>query len=467
MMRSGSQSQNPRRDSSTTHYRGIAPRIHSFPQKGETMKIARTILCVLCIVAAVAVTAEAGTAFTYQGKLNDGGNPANGAYNLSFTLFSALTGGSQVGPVVAKAVSITNGYFTTELDFGAVFTGSDRWLEIKVGSTILTPRQKVNPTPYAQYAFGGNLTLPFSGTGASNCPVFKVTNTQTGNFQIIGCFRTAGQFETPGAFGVGVVGKGGEAGVVGQCANSTSQGWLGGPDYGVWSQGNLVVEPVSGGGGGDLIMKASDTTPNDPGDIIFRTYDGVQKARIWSKPEAGSNVLNFSGGDNSWDLMVQDRYVGIWGELAIYGASSGNIVLRLGEGLDYAEGFTVSAKSEVGPGTVLIIDAANPGKLALSTEVYDTKVAGIVAGAKGLGSGVRLGTGQFDKDVALAGRVYCNVDATKEAVRPGDLLTTSATPGHAMKVTEHGKAQGAILGKAMENLELGKKGQILVLVTLQ
>ena len=52
-------------------------------------------------------------------------------------------------------------------------------------------------------------------------------------------------------------------------------------------------------------------------------------------------------------------------------------------------------------------------------------------------------------------------------VEPGDLLTTSETPGYAMKVLEHIRAQGAILGKAMERLEQGGKGQILVLVTLQ
>ena len=88
------------------------------------------------------------------------------------------------------------------------------------------------------------------------------------------------------------------------------------------------------------------------------------------------------------------------------------------------------------------------------------------AGANGLGSGVRLGTQEFDCDVALAGRVYCNTIATTENIEPGDLLTTSSIPGFAMKVTDFENAHGAILGKAMESLEKGKKGQILVLVTL-
>jgi hypothetical protein len=155
------------------------------------------------------------------------------------------------------------------------------------------------------------------------------------------------------------------------------------------------------------------------------------------------------------------------GNVKITGRSSGSTVMELGEGLDYAEGFDVSEENKIEPGSVLVIDADNPGKLALSNKSYDTKVAGIVAGAKGLGSGVRLGADQFDYDVALAGRVYCKVDATKEAVQAGDLLTTSAMAGYAMKAADYTRSHGTILGKAMESLEKGQKGQILVLVTLQ
>ncbi|MBN1885479.1 MAG: hypothetical protein JW876_08160 [Candidatus Krumholzibacteriota bacterium] len=155
------------------------------------------------------------------------------------------------------------------------------------------------------------------------------------------------------------------------------------------------------------------------------------------------------------------------GNILIESESTGDPVAEFGEGLDYAEGFDISEGAGIDAGTVLVIDANNPGKLAVSSRAYDSRVAGIAAGAKGLGSGVRLGVGQFDCDVALAGRVYCNVDATAGAVEPGDLLTTSSTPGHAMKATDRASAQGAILGKAMERLEQGAKRQILVLVTLQ
>ena len=68
--------------------------------------------------------------------------------------------------------------------------------------------------------------------------------------------------------------------------------------------------------------------------------------------------------------------------------------------------------------------------------------------------------------MALSGRVYALADASKGAIKPGDLLTTSSTLGHCMKVTDPTKAQGAILGKAMTGLKEGK-GMVLVLVSLQ
>ena len=71
-----------------------------------------------------------------------------------------------------------------------------------------------------------------------------------------------------------------------------------------------------------------------------------------------------------------------------------------------------------------------------------------------------------DRAVALTGRVFCLADVSNGSIEPGDLLTTSHTPGHAMKVTDYTKANGAVLGKAMTSLESGK-GLVLVLVALQ
>jgi hypothetical protein len=93
----------------------------------------------------------------------------------------------------------------------------------------------------------------------------------------------------------------------------------------------------------------------------------------------------------------------------------------------------------------------------------------VVSGANGIKPGISLhqeGAIEGGENVALSGRVYVHADATTGAIKPGDLLTTSETPGHAMKVLDHARAQGAILGKAMTSLEEGK-GMVLVLVTLQ
>lgn len=152
-------------------------------------------------------------------------------------------------------------------------------------------------------------------------------------------------------------------------------------------------------------------------------------------------------------------------------------VLQITGGADFAENFDVNSApagtgepSRVKAGMVVSIDTLNPGKLALSAQAYDHRVAGIISGAGGVNPGMTMsqeGTlAEGKHPVALSGRVYCWVDASQGAVEPGDLLTTSATPGHAMKVTDAGRAQGAIIGKAMTGLKEGK-GLVLVLVTLQ
>lgn len=143
-------------------------------------------------------------------------------------------------------------------------------------------------------------------------------------------------------------------------------------------------------------------------------------------------------------------------------------VLEITGGADVAEPFPLS-HPDVPKGTVVVIDEDHPGQLKPSDRPYDTRVAGILSGANGVQPGLSLhqnGKLADGQNVALSGRVYVLADATKHPIKPGDLLTTSATPGHAMKVTDHAKAQGAILGKAMTNLRTGK-GLVLVLVSLQ
>src|SRR5450756_2133027 len=100
------------------------------------------------IVTAGIVARAQGTAFTYQGQLSDVHGPASGSYDETFTLFSAVTNGGLVaGPVTNAAVTVSNGLFTTTIDFGGEFDGNPRWLQNGVRTNgaatfaTLTPRQ--------------------------------------------------------------------------------------------------------------------------------------------------------------------------------------------------------------------------------------------------------------------------------------------------------------------------------------
>src|SRR5215470_16632757 len=120
--------------------------------------------CILHSAFCLRATAQ-GTAFLYQGRLNDGGSPASGTYDLRFMIFDSTNSPGVViaGPVTNAATAVGDGQFAVLLDFGnGVFTGPERWLEIAArtngaaGFTLLTPRQLLAPSPYAIFANGAS-----------------------------------------------------------------------------------------------------------------------------------------------------------------------------------------------------------------------------------------------------------------------------------------------------------------------
>jgi hypothetical protein len=136
-------------------------------------------------------------------------------------------------------------------------------------------------------------------------------------------------------------------------------------------------------------------------------------------------------------------------------------------GADCAEEFDLQGVSEADPGTVMVLDEM--GRLEPSRRVYDKKVAGVVSGAGDHRPGMildRRDTPNKRAALALMGKVFCKVDAQYAPVEVGDLLTTSLTPGHAMKATDAAKAFGSVIGKALRPLVAGQ-GLIPVLVSLQ
>jgi hypothetical protein len=146
----------------------------------------------------------------------------------------------------------------------------------------------------------------------------------------------------------------------------------------------------------------------------------------------------------------------------------GDLFLVNSSSADIAEDFDLEddpANAE--PGTVLVIHQS--GKLSACTEPYDTRVAGVVSGAGHLRPAIVLQHLQHRPDrspLALVGKALCKVDAAFGGITAGDLLTTSATPGHAMKVANRTKAVGAILGKALHPLDEGC-GLVPILVSLR
>jgi hypothetical protein len=134
---------------------------------------------------------------------------------------------------------------------------------------------------------------------------------------------------------------------------------------------------------------------------------------------------------------------------------------------DCAEDFDIACQEGVEPGTVMVL--GEEGLLHPSDKSYDKRVAGVISGAGCYRPGIILDkhiSVNTRQPIALLGKVYCKVDAQYGEVEVGDLLTTSATPGHAMKAGEAFKAFGSVIGKALRPLKNGCD-LIPILITLQ
>jgi hypothetical protein len=139
-------------------------------------------------------------------------------------------------------------------------------------------------------------------------------------------------------------------------------------------------------------------------------------------------------------------------------------------GADFAESVAVTGqRSAYAAGDLLVIDAKASRHVALAQQPYSPLVAGIYStkpGMLGTTRGVDEPAAKDEVPLAVVGIVPCKVSTENGAIEAGDLLVTSATPGHAMKGTDRSKMLGAVVGKALEPLAEGK-GVIQVLVTLQ
>jgi hypothetical protein len=410
-------------------------------------------------------------AVSYQGHLEKNGAAYDGVADLRFRLFDAENAGVQIGTDLNFAgVAIDDGLFDVALDFGVnAFNGNARWLEIAAKTTgdanliTLTPRQAMRPAPYSVYSLGGATTggpwnqdgagilypgggagvtgsSPFShgkgvfldggwGTGAhlyaydydTSQPLTLHLNYPGGRVGVGAEFPDA-KFQVNSASEAAIIGKhlGNWVGVYGESATSA----------GVWGN-SLTGIGVQGSTGGTSIcgVYGYATNASSYGGIFRNTAGG---AALWADGLAYVKTLQILGG------------------------------------ADIVEGFDTGERA-LEPGTVVVIDEHRPGDLRASDSAYDHRVAGVVSGAGGIEPGLKLGQeGKLDGDtpVAMSGRVYVRCSAENGAIRPGDLLTTAGSEGHAMRSSDPARANGAVIGKAMSTLDRGT-GLVLVLVNLQ
>ncbi len=268
-----------------------------------------------------------GTAFTYQGQLDNAGVPANGLYDMAFRLYTTSSGGNPMaGPVTNSAVGVTNGLFTTAVNLGNAFSGGSNWLELAVSTnganafTTLTPRQQLTPVPYAIAAENVNGTIgsqvsfsnaanqftgTFTGTGG-NLTGLNASQLTTGTVPataLNNAWKTTGNSGTgPSTNFVGTLDNqplelrvNNQRGLRLEPAGSNSVnvigGWIGngvGP--------GAVGATVSGGGAGNYFgLIWSNQVASDFGTVAGGTVNSIQ----W-----GARYANIGGG---WNNMIQSN----------------------------------------------------------------------------------------------------------------------------------------------------------------
>jgi hypothetical protein len=221
---------------------------------------------------------------------------------------------------------------------------------------------------------------------------------------------------------------------------------------------NEAIRGVSSSGHGGVVG-INDNKAADAGQGVY----GVS--------ENGDGVVGVAKNANRSGVVgVNAAGVGVYGEGRVAGYFKGDVEvtgdIRL-TNADCAEAFTVSDQALAEPGTVMVL--GDEHFLTPSDQAYDRRVAGVISGAGDFKPGIVLDNQVSEQrrlPVALLGKVFCKVDADFGKIAVGDLLTTSPTPGHAMKAGDQQRAFGAIVGKALRPLQQGR-GLIPILIALQ
>lgn len=297
--------------------------------------------------------------------------------------------------------------------------------------------------------------------------------------------------------GTAILGTGGDIGVQGTSFDhKNTMGFLAGKDpafhqqagtYGQSDQQGVMGLTTSHSGTG---VYGGGTDPHAGGQIGVRgeTFTGVgvkgqsfaDGTGVWGESQTQNGVRGITHGNvaavSALNQSGASDGIGLFSSGGIAGQFFGNVQIKgdltmLNGGdirlADFSEDFDISGQEELEPGTVVVLD--HEGSVQKSRTAYDKKVAGVISGAGDFRPAITLDrqTSQGNRiPIALMGKVYCKADAQYSAIDVGDLLTTSPTPGHAMKADDPLRALGTLIGKALRRLDAGQ-GLISILVALQ
>jgi len=402
------------------------------------------------------------TNLAFYGTIGGGlDNTANGTTSGFFFGGSTVAGG-EANKASGDLATVGGGIFNTASGFAATVPGGSENIAAGLGS--FAAGQYAQTTQNATFIWGDGSEIPFTGASVDNAfnvlasgGIFLFDGTNGVHIDSLG--------NNNGALDFGLKFGGALSSGEGVASKRTSGGNQYGLDFYTSSANRMSVA-------NNGFVGINTTSPSERLEVNgnYVLIDGSNAA------DGNGPIDAYIGGNGSGsDVQIGSMNslittVGFWNNAAGAWMHIACSSITINGGSDLAEPFQFSSPAgDIPQGAVVVIDEANPGRLKLSEHAYDGRVAGVVSGANGINPGIQMsqqGILEGGKNVALTGRVYVQADASNGAIEPGDLLTTSSFPGHAMKVTDHARAQGAILGKAMTGLSEGK-GMVLVLVTLQ
>ena len=462
-------------------------------------------------------SAVVGEAITYQGRLTDaGGAPLNGVHSMRFRLFEQESGGSPIWASNPQSVAVEEGLFKVDLNVNqADFDGRALWLEISVGNDTLAPRQAIRPAPLALGLRPGaalsasepgsaGFTVRHQATGTAihaeaadraiygagqNYGVYGVQNHSSlgygGYFVSDGGVGVYGESAappsamnslTPGvwgvsAHGVGVIGESMAAGMHGKAATG----------FGVWGHSQLGIGVYASSDNYAVYAESKGSGPgqgyggfftSDSGTGVYGrssaqpSVNNAYAPGVWGHSEHGAGIYGSAG---TWGTAGYfDGNLIVNGDISASGSKAGYVVdIALNSGDEPLESgdvviITGAAAPTVGAIPVPLVRKADSAAHTGVAGVVDRPYAGVENGHGDMAGGA-VAPGEYLSVVTLGAVQAIRVDASYGAIRPGDLLISSPTPGHAM--TSQHPPVGAVIGKALDSLETGT-GTIPVLVTL-